>query len=143
MQDPSTRRLSLFLRVYGALSLALFSALMLGFIVQWAPLDEGAPLHWVIWDRVTHHVAPMLFAVYVVWAVYLLRASRNPAEHATFLDFTMWANLAHALIMIPMAVSDPMYHSKFLTDIPFILLLSGAIALWRPSRRGGIARTSA
>jgi hypothetical protein len=47
MQDSSTRRRSLFLRVYGAVSLALFSELLLGFIVQWAALDEGAPLHWV------------------------------------------------------------------------------------------------
>ncbi|MFL5574720.1 MAG: DUF6632 domain-containing protein [Gemmatimonadaceae bacterium] len=134
MQDRPTRHLALFLRVYGTVSLVLFTTLLLGFVVRWAPIDEGAPLHWVIWDRVTHHVAPMLFAVYIVWAVHLLRAARDPVAYASFLDFTMWANLAHALIMVPMALVDPMYHSKFLTDIPFILLLSGALALWRPSR---------
>lgn len=65
MQDRPTRHLALFLRVYGTVSLVLFTALLLGFA---------------------------------------------------------------------MALADPMYHSKLLTDIPFILLLSGALALWRPSR---------
>ena len=51
--------LRIFLRIYGALSLALFSALLLGFIVQYQPLDEGQPLHWVIWDRVDGHVGPL------------------------------------------------------------------------------------
>jgi len=133
--DRSTRRLRLFLRVYGTVSLVLFTTLLLGFVVRWPMIDQGAPLHWVIWDRVTHHVAPMLFAIYIVWAVYLLRAARAPAAYSSFLDFTLWANLAHALVMVPMAVADPMYHSKFLTDIPFILLLCGALAAWRPSRR--------
>ena len=135
MDDRSTRRLSLFLRAYGTVSLALFGALLLAFVVRWPAIDEGAPLHWVIWDRVTHHVAPMLFAIYIVWSAYLLRAARDPARYASFLDFTLWANLAHAAVMAPMAIADPMYHSKLLTDIPFILLLCGALAIWRPSRR--------
>ena len=139
MDDRSTQHLQLFLRVYGTVALVLFSTLLLAFLVQWPMVDEGAPLHWVIWDRVTHHVAPMLFAIYIVWAAYLLRAARRPAAYASFLDFTMWANLAHALIMVPMALGDPMYYSKFLTDIPFLLLLSGALAVWRPSRRRSAA----
>ena len=134
MDDRSTQRLQLFLRVYGTFSLTLFSMLLLGFVVEWPMIDEGAALHWMIWDRVTHHVAPMLFGIYIVWAVYLLRAARRPAAYSSFLDFTLWANLAHVLVMVPMALRDPMYHSKFLTDIPFLLLLCGALAAWRSSR---------
>lgn len=139
MDDRSTRHLQLFLRVYGALSLALFSSLLLGFAVRWPLIDQGAPLHWVIWDRVTGHVAPMLFAIYIVWSVFLLRAARQPAAHATFLDFTLWANLAHVGVMVPMALHDPLYHAKFLTDIPFLLLLCGALTRWRPGRPTGHA----
>ena len=134
MDDRSTRRLQLFLRVYGTISLLLFSGLLLAFAAEWPLIDQGAPLHWVIWDRVTHHVAPMLFIMYFVWAIWLLRAARAPEAYSSFLDFTLWANLAHALVMVPMAIADPAYHSKFLTDIPFILALCGALALWRPSR---------
>lgn len=139
----ATRRLQTFLRIYGAFAIGLFSALLLGFVVEWRPLDVGGPLHWVIWDRVTDHVAPMLFAIYLVWAVYLWRAAQDPASHATFLDFTQWANLAHVAIMVPSALTDPMYHSKLLTDIPFLLLLCGAIAYWRSARRAaGVARSA-
>jgi hypothetical protein len=125
--------LRVFLRVYGALSLALFSALLLGFIVQYQPLDEGQPLHWVIWDRVDGHVGPMLFVIYMVWSVFLIRAASDPFKYRSFLDFTIWANLAHGALMIPQALGDPQYYSKFLTDIPWILGLSAAILILRPS----------
>jgi hypothetical protein len=58
--------------------------------------------------------------------------AKDPSQHKSFLDFTMWANLAHGLIMIPMAIQDPTYHLRFLTDIPFILLTAIGIYLWRP-----------
>jgi FtsH-binding integral membrane protein len=125
--------LRVFLRVYGALSLALFTSLLLGFIVQFQPLDLGRPMHWVIWDRVTDHVGPMLFVIYMVWSIYLIRAAADPLKYQTFLDFTMWANLAHGLLMVPYALTEPEYHSKFLTDIPWLLGSSAAIFLLRPS----------
>jgi hypothetical protein len=132
-EQRKLRALQIFLRVYGGLSLALFSALMLGFMVQFRPLDQGQPLHWVIWDRVNDHVGPMLFAIYIVWSVFLIRAASDPIKYRTFLDFTMWANLAHGALMIPQALGDPQYYSKFLTDIPWILGLSAAIFILRPS----------
>jgi uncharacterized protein DUF6632 len=119
-EQRKLRALQIFLRVYGGVSLALFSALMLGFMVQFRPLDQGQPLHWVIWDRVNDHVGPMLFAIYIVWSVFLIRAASDPIKYRTFLDFTMWANLAHGALMIPQALGDPQYYSKFLTDIPWI-----------------------
>ena len=125
--------LRIFLRVYGALSLALFSTLLLGFIVQYQPLDEGQPLHWAIWDGVDGHVGPMLFVIYMVWSVFLIRAASDPFKYRSFLDFTIWANLAHGAVMIPQALGDPQYYSKFLTDIPWILGLSAAILILRPS----------
>src|SRR5262249_5814236 len=77
--------LRIFLFVYGGLSLALFSMLLLGFIVQYQPLDEGQPLHWVIWDRVTDHVGPMLVVIYMVWSVFLIRAAADPFKYRSFL----------------------------------------------------------
>jgi hypothetical protein len=42
--------------------------------------------------------------------------------------------------MVPMALFDTsdMYHSKFLTDIPFILGLSAGIYLLRPKKRNEV-----
>ena len=132
MQDSRYRALSVFLRVYGWASLLLFSGLMIGFVTQAQVLDEGSPGHWLIWDRVGDHVAPMLLAVYIVWSVFIIRAANDPVANKTFIDFTLWANVAHGIAMIPHAVMAPDYHIKFLTDIPWVFIPAIAIPLLRP-----------
>jgi hypothetical protein len=135
-----TRALATFLRIYGILSLVIFVPLLLGFVVQTPLLAEhGGSLNWLIWNDVMSghdhdHVPPMLFVIYIVWAVFLLLAARKPLAYASFLSFTMWANLAHGLLMTVQAATDmDRYWSKFLTDIPFILILALGIYLWRPT----------
>jgi len=138
-------RLATFLRVYGVFSLLLFSLLFVGFSVQ-APLladrfdDRGqGALNWTIWNGVRCggemcHVPPMLFTIYLVWGVFFLRAARNPLAYSSFLNFTMWANLFHGLLMVVQALMNmDHYWSKFFTDIPFILSITAGIYLWRPS----------
>ena len=128
----------IFLRVYGGLTLAIFVLLFVGFLGQ-SPLlaEHGGALNWTIWNDVRcgsehMHVPPMLMVIYIVWGVFLLRAARDPQSYASFLSFTMWANLAHGLLMIVQASTEIQhYWSKFLTDIPFVLILSLGIYLWR------------
>ena len=132
--------LKVFLRVYGVLMLIIFGLLFTGFIVQ-TPLlaEDGGALNWTIWNDVRFgdqhaHVPPMLLLIYVVWGVFLLRAANDPEAYLSFLNFTMWANLAHGLLMVVQAAMDmDRYWSKFLTDIPFILILAVGIYLLRPS----------
>ena len=137
-EQTKSKALRLFLRIYGFLSLALFSALMTGFAVRAPILQEGGSLCWTIWDKVTDHVGPMLFAIYIVWSVFLIRAAEDPEKSASFLDFTIWANLAHTLVMVPMALSMDRYYSKFFTDIPWIMILPLALLLLRPSPRSAL-----
>ncbi len=127
-----------FLRVYGVLTLFIFVALFVGFLAQ-SPLlaEHGGALNWTIWNDVRcgdeHlHVPPMLLVIYIVWGVFLLRAAGDPHSYVSFLNFTMWANLAHGLLMAAQAASEfHHYWSKFLTDIPFVLILALGIQLWR------------
>ena len=126
------KRLKIFLRVYGVLTLLIFSILAIGFIFQLPDFNPGGKYNWLIWDDVYGHVGPMLVIIYLVWGVYFFIAATDPVKYRTFLDFTMWANAAHGVLMIPMALYGSMYHSKFLTDIPFILILALGIFLWRP-----------
>ncbi|MGP4016490.1 DUF6632 domain-containing protein [Saccharopolyspora sp. 5N708] len=135
-----TRTLATFLRIYGVLSLVIFVPLFLGFVVQTPLLAEhGGALNWLIWNDVSSghdhaHVPPMLFAIYITWGVFLLLAARKPSAYASFLSFTMWANLVHGLLMTAQAVTDiDHYWSKFLTDIPFVLVLALGIYLLRPT----------
>ena len=134
-EEQKMKWLKTFLRVYGVLTILIFGSLSVGFLIQ-TPLmnlNPEGPLHWLIWDDVTGHLGPMLFVIYLVWGVFFFLAANNPLKYRSFLDFTLWANLAHGLLMVPMALSGShLYHSKFLTDIPFILILAIGIYLLRP-----------
>ena len=62
--------------------------------------------------------------------------------YTSFLAFTMWANLAHALIMAGQATMMPeRYGSKWFTDIPFTGLIALGIYLRQPQVRKDETRT--
>src|SRR5215472_13093794 len=112
MSDNSTRKaaaLRVFLRVYGVLTLAIFSLLFVGFMAQSPMLAEhGGALNWTIWNDVRcgsehMHVPPMLMVIYIVWGIFLLCAAGDPHGYTSFLNFTMWANLAHGALMVVQA----------------------------------------
>jgi hypothetical protein len=134
-------RFATFLRVYGVLTLIIFGLLSLGFAVQTPLFAEGGSLNWLIWNDIRCgdqpcHVPPMLFAIYLVWGVFFFRAARNPPAYASFLNFTMWANLFHGLVMAVQAtMMMDHYWRKWLTDIPFTLILSLGIYLWGTTSR--------
>lgn len=138
--------LTIFLRVYGVLSLIIFGSLFIGFAIQTPHLAESGSLNWTIWNGIRCggepcHVPPMLFTIYLVWAVFFLLAARKPLAYISFLHFTMWANLFHGLLMIVQAVMMmERYWSKWFTDIPFVLILALGIYLWLPTpSQDGIA----
>jgi uncharacterized protein DUF6632 len=126
-----------FLRVYGVLTLIIFGLLIVGFLAQ-SPLlaEHGGALNWTIWNDVRcgnehMHVPPMLMVIYIVWGVFLLLAAAHPYGYASFLRFTAWANLAHGGLMIVQAATElDKYWSKFLTDIPFVMILAVGILVW-------------
>ena len=70
--------------------------------------ENGGSLNWLIWNDVHSghdhpHMPLMLFTVYIVRAVFLLLAARWPLAYMSLLTFTMWANLAHGLLMVVQA----------------------------------------
>ena len=132
MNDSKLRMFSLFLRAYGWGSLLLFSFLMIGFTLKLSVLDVGGPLHFMVWGPLDDHVAPMLLAVYIPWSIYIIIAARDPQSHRMFIQFTVWANLAHGVVMIPHALMAPEYYVKFATDIPWVFLPAIAMLALRP-----------
>jgi hypothetical protein len=134
-------KLATFLRVYGVLVFIIFGSLMVGFAVQTPLLEYGGRLNWVIWNGIRCgdepcHVPPMLFTIYLVWGVFFFRAARKPLAYVSFLNFTMWANFFHALLMAVQTtmMMDRQWHRWF-TDIPFTGLISVGIYLWRPTAK--------
>ncbi|MBC7829940.1 MAG: hypothetical protein H7122_19495 [Chitinophagaceae bacterium] len=132
-QQAKIKTFKIFLQTWAVLCIIVMSINSSAFIFKFLQFNPGGPFHWLIWDDVYGHVGPMIFVIYIVWAGYLFKAAKDPIKSKTFLDFTFWANIAHVGVMVPMALNDSMYHSKFLTDIPFILFLSIGIYMWQPT----------
>jgi hypothetical protein len=83
----------------------------------------------------------MMTAIHIVWAVMLWQASDDPARHGLFIDFTMWANAAHGLVML---VVTPMQKGLVMTFIEGVPLLAiAAVLAWlRPGRAALAANSS-
>jgi len=63
----------------------------------------------------------MFITIYAVWVFFLWRASKNPEKHLLFIDFTIWANIAHGLIMIFIAVLRGEFYHLLLDGLILIL----------------------
>lgn len=76
----------------------------------------------------------MLAAIHIVWAIMLWRASHDPSRHALFIDFSMWANAAHGLVMV---IAAPIQKGPVMMIVESLPLLVIATALWwlRPTER--------
>ena len=96
-----------------------------------APGGSLAPL--LRFQPYNAHYESMMAGIHVVWAIMLWRASDDPAKHALFIDFTIWANAAHALVMF---VATPMQKGLVMTMIEGLPLLLAAATLWwlQPTR---------
>lgn len=86
------------------------------------------------------HYETMMTAIHIAWAVMLWRASDDPARHGLFIDFTMWANAAHGLVML---IVTPMQKGLVMTFIEGVPLLAiAAVLAWLRPRRTALAANS-
>lgn len=126
--------LRLLLRVLAVGFLAAFIPWITLILVKAPILAPGGSLApWLRFQPYNAHYESMMAAIHVVWAIMLWRASDDPAKHALFIDFTIWANAAHALVMF---VATPMQKGLVMTMIEGLPLLLIAAMLWwlRPTR---------
>ena len=129
--------LRLFLRV---LSVGFFAAFVpwLTLILLKAPLlapgGTLAPL--LRFQPYNAYYESMLTAIHLVWAVMLWRASYEPSRHLLFIDFSIWANAAHGLVMI---IGTPIQKGPVMMIVETFPLLVIAGLLWwlrpTPARR--------
>lgn len=127
MEHAKLKSLKFFLNIFGVISIALFGTLFLLTSFDAPVMQEGGALRFLRWDILSKHVELMIEIVYLVWGIFMLLAARNPLSHLSFLNFTLWANLAHGLLMIPQAFMVGMMYKMF-TDVAYCLVL--AIGLW-------------
>ncbi len=131
VQQP-LRNLKLFLNCYGVISVALFGFLFFFTMFDAPILQEGGAMRFMRWEPLAKHIELMLEGVYLVWGVYFFVAARKPLAYLSFIDFTIWANVAHGLIMIVQTVIMPMFLYKIFTDVAYCLALSVGLLVLRP-----------
>lgn len=138
MNEPSPfKSLRLFLNVYGVISVVLFGGLFILTLFDAPILQEGGALRFMRWAPLAKHIELMLEGVYLVWAVFFFLAARSPLRFRSFIDFTIWANAVHGLIMLAQAIMTPEFHYKILTDVAYCLALSAGLFMLRPRDKSG------
>ena len=129
MEETSKiKALKVFLKIFGVISLALFGTLIVLTASDAPIIQEGGALRFLRWDMFAKHVELMLETVYFVWGVFLLLASRKPLAYISFLQFTLWANLVHGLLMVVQAFVLQGFMYKMFLDVAYCLILS--IGIW-------------
>lgn len=133
-ETARTAWLSIFLKVLSVGFLAAFIPWITLILLNAPILAPGGVLApWLRFQPYNPHYESMLTVIHLTWAVMLWRASSNPAKHALFVDFTMWANGAHGTVML---IATPMQKGLVMTAIEGLPLLVIAAVMWwlRPRR---------
>jgi len=89
------------------------------------------PSGWV-WGQGHSHYLTMIIGVYATLGVFLLIASRDPAEHKSIIWFTIWSSVVHGGIMAVQAFGEPMERGHLLGDVPALFLVAIILAALMP-----------
>lgn len=93
-------------------------------LVRWGELNGGS-----------EHYELMISVIYVVWGFYLWLAATRPLSNKIFLDFTMFANIAHFGLMLAMGIFVHGEHLHLVGDVllGWVILII-FILVWLPAR---------
>ena len=119
------RLLSVALAVFGVTFCLLYPMSML-WPSGWA-WHEGTPQ--------SNDYFMMIVGIYATLGIFLLRAARRPAAHASLIWFTIWSSVVHGAIMAVQAVSDPAERGHLVGDVPALFLIAAVLGLLMPRRR--------
>ncbi len=131
--DISMQRLRVLLRVISIVFVVVFLLMFLLRMMGSGLVAEGTVLaRLLLWRPLNMAYESMLVAIYVVWGGFLWRASENPLEHRSLIDFTIWANAAHAGVMFILALSIPGELVHLVGDVPLLALIVVVLYAFRP-----------
>ena len=71
--------------------------------------------------------APMFWTMYATLGVFLVLTARNPSAHRSLIAYAVWSSVAHAAVMVLMAIQLPTKRGELLagvalTALPAVLL---------------------
>lgn len=91
------------------------------------------------WEPRQPEYEQMIMGVYATLGVFLVLASRHPAEHRSLIWFTVWSSVVHAGIMAVQAIVDPTERANLLGDVPALFIVAGVLAVLMPRRHSRLA----
>ena len=107
------------------------------FLVGLLPLTIVWPAGFM-WEPRQAEYEQMIIGVYAVLGIFLIIASRDPAEHRSLIWFAVWSSLIHGLIMLAQALRDPVERPNLMGDVPALILIAVVLAsLMRTARPSG------
>jgi hypothetical protein len=98
------------------------------------------PSGWT-WGHGHSHYLLMIIGVYATLGVFLLIASRNPAEHKSLIWFTVWSSVVHGAIMGVQSFNDGGERGHLIADVPALFIVAIVLAVLMP--RASEARMAA
>ena len=136
-ETPPLKGLKAFLTIYGVISLILFCGLFVLTMINAPIMQDGGALRFMRWTPLAPHIELMLEAIYIVWAIFLFLAARQPLRYISFINFTIWANLVHGLVMLVQSILMPAFRYKIFTDVAYCLVIALGLTALRPRGREG------
>ena len=76
----------------------------------------------------------MILGVYATLGIFLLLASRRPAENRSLIAVTAWSSLVHAGIMTVQALTNSAEHGHLFGDVPALIIVGIALIALAPAR---------
>ena len=129
------KRLSVALKVI-SVAFCVFVIILVLVLVDSSLIAEGTILgRLLLWQPYHKAYESMIIALYIVWGVMLWVASKNPAQNKVFIDFTILANLAHAIVMFIAALAMEGELLHMVGDVLLLLIVSGVLLWLRPRRK--------
>ncbi len=86
-----------------------------------------------MWEPRQPEYEQMIIATFAVLGIFLLLASKAPAEHRSLIAFAAWSSLVHGLVMLVQALRDPVERANLYGDIPALIIV--AVVLLAFNRR--------
>jgi hypothetical protein len=84
----------------------------------------------------------MMLSLYVVLGVFLLLAARNPSTHRSLIGYAGWANIAHASVMVLMAIHPGSDRTGLLTASAIFGPIGIVLIALAPSKSSGAPQES-
>ena len=95
------------------------------------PLMMFWPAAWQ-WQPSQPEYEQMFVGVYATLGVFLVLASRNPAQHRSLILFAAWSSLAHSGIMAVQAIRDTAERGHLIGDVPVLAIVGIVLMVLAP-----------